>query len=215
MADKITLNTLASIQNDPTAVALINANSATIVSGIDNTLSRDGTSPNQMQAPIDMNGQPLINLPAPTTMDEPLRLADINSIISVIPTITVPGLLRYTLKNVNFNSANTDNAFPITLPSGSSRFRMNTLVVSHASAAISAATVGLFTGAGGTGQTLVANQTVTVSSTSENTAGNMFTVALTNQSTESYTSGSFFLRVGTAQGSAVTADIIFLIQPLT
>lgn len=215
MADKITLNTLASIQNDSTAVALINANSATIVAGIDNTLSRDGTSPNQMQAPIDMNGQPLINLPAPTTMDEPLRLADINSIISVIPTITVPGLLQFTLKGVNFNSANTDNSVVVPLPAGFTNFRVQNIVISSASASISTATAGVFRQTGGTGQVIAANQALTVTQSNINTNNNGMVLTLTNASTEFYFGGSLFFRIGTAQGSPATANVTFLINPLT
>jgi len=52
---KITLNPLASLTNQTTAINLINANSVTTQNAIDNTLSRDGTQPNAMAATIDMN----------------------------------------------------------------------------------------------------------------------------------------------------------------
>lgn len=213
MADKITLNTLASIQNDPTAVALINANSAVIVAGMDNTLSRDGTSPNQMQAPIDMNGQPLINLPAPTTMDEPLRLADINSIISVIPTITVPGFIRYQFSNINFNTTNTDNLLTFTLPAGVSRYRINSLLITHASVALSTATAGLFTGAGGTGLGMAANQSLAgLTQTAENTTGNALALSLVSAGTTALNLTTLYLRIGTAQGVAATANVTLILS---
>lgn len=216
MADKITLNTLASIQNDPTAVALINANSGVIVAGIDNTLSRDGTSPNQMQAPIDMNGQPIINLPAPSTMDSPLRLADIDSIISVIPTITIPGVLRYTLNNVNLNSANTDNTFSFSLPSGFTRWQVFRCLVTNASTSLTTVTAGLFTGAGGIGQTIAANQALSsITQTAANVTGNMFLMSITNPNSEAYSVSTVYFRIGTAQGSAATADVVLQISPLT
>lgn len=44
----------------------INANSALIEAALENTLSRDGTTPNQMTAPIDMNSQNLSNVGALT-----------------------------------------------------------------------------------------------------------------------------------------------------
>lgn len=215
MADKITLNTLSSFQNDTSAVTIVNANTASILAGIDNTLSRDGTSPNQMNAPIDMNGQPIINLPAPVTMDSPLRLADVNSIISVIPTITIPGVLRFTYKNINFNSANTDNTLTFSLPAGVTRWRVSNMFICKASASISTATVGVFTGAGGTGQTIAANQAITITQSAANINNNGMVLVTTNGATEHYDVTTIFLRIGTAQGSAATADLVFEIIPLT
>lgn len=76
MTDKLTLTTLSSLQNDTSATDKINANSAAIITAIDNTLSRDGTSPNQMSADLDMNSHRVLNLPAPANMFEPLRVLD-------------------------------------------------------------------------------------------------------------------------------------------
>lgn len=61
MTDKITLANIASFQNDSTAVAQYNANNALITAAFDNTLSRDGTSPNQMQSNLDMNSFAILN----------------------------------------------------------------------------------------------------------------------------------------------------------
>lgn len=84
---KITLTPLVNLQNETTAVSAINANDAVIVTAFDNTLSRDGTSPNTMSAVIDMNSNQIINLPAPSTVNSPARLID----VVTNPTITVPG----------------------------------------------------------------------------------------------------------------------------
>lgn len=211
MSDKITLGSIASFQNDTTAAAQYNANNAIIITGVDNTLSRDGTSPNQMSAPIDMNSRPIINLPAPSSLGEPLRLADVNSVISVIPTFGNVSQLRYTFKSVNFNSANTDNVLPITLPPGATIWRCNGGNVFNASSVITTATIGLFTGAGGTGITIGSNQTVTISSIAPNTNGNTYTATILNAGTEAYNLASIFLRVGTAQGTPVTADVTIFI----
>lgn len=93
MTDKITLIQLQNQANDSTAVSNINSNSATIQSAFDNTLSRDGTSPNQMGAPLDMNSFPIINLPTPTSNASPLRLQDLASFIGhgTISTLPVGG----------------------------------------------------------------------------------------------------------------------------
>jgi len=77
MTDKVTLANVSSFQNDSSAVATVNANSAAITTAIDNTLSRDGTTPNQMNSELDMNSFQIINLPPPASSNSPARLADV------------------------------------------------------------------------------------------------------------------------------------------
>lgn len=79
---KITLASLANLQNETTAVSTINSNSSIVQTAMDNTLSRDGTSPNQMGSPIDMNSNQILNLPAPISGQSPLRLTDYNTLLS-------------------------------------------------------------------------------------------------------------------------------------
>lgn len=76
---KITLNPVGSLIDATTAAATINSNFATIQTAIDNTLSRDGTTPDQMGSNLDMNSFQVINLPPPATVASPLRLADLTS----------------------------------------------------------------------------------------------------------------------------------------
>lgn len=78
---KITLNNVADLTSTVTSAQTINNNSNTIQVAFDNTLSRDGTNPNQMNAPIDMNSNQIVNLPAPQTVGSPLRLKDLNTFI--------------------------------------------------------------------------------------------------------------------------------------
>ena len=73
---KTTLNDVGSLVDVTTAQSTINNNFAVIQTSMDNTLSRDGTSPNQMGATIDMNSNRLTNLPQPIGGSEPLRLQD-------------------------------------------------------------------------------------------------------------------------------------------
>lgn len=61
------------------AVSTITANNDAIETAFENTLSRDGTSPNQMEANLDMNSHRILNLPAPTTSTEPLRVMDVDA----------------------------------------------------------------------------------------------------------------------------------------
>lgn len=83
---KIVLNDVGDLTSFTTAAAVINANSAAIEVAMENTLSRDGTQPNTMSADLDMNGNRILNLPAPASVGEPARLVD----VVTNPTITVP-----------------------------------------------------------------------------------------------------------------------------
>lgn len=74
---KITLTDLVNLQNETTAVNAINNNNAAIEVAMENTLSRDGTSPNQMGANLDMNSHRILNLPVPVDLTEPLRKGDL------------------------------------------------------------------------------------------------------------------------------------------
>lgn len=74
---KLVLADLVNLQNEPTAVGTINANSALIEAALEKTLSRDGTSPNTMGATLDMNANHIINLPPAGSLLEPLRYQDL------------------------------------------------------------------------------------------------------------------------------------------
>lgn len=80
MTDKITLGDVSSFQNDTTATVIVNSNSSIIQTAFDNTLSRDGTAPNQMEASLDMNSNQILNLPIPATADSPARLQDLSTV---------------------------------------------------------------------------------------------------------------------------------------
>lgn len=70
---KLTLNNVGNLIDATTAATTINDNSAAIVAAMENTLSRDGTSPNQMESDLDMNSNKILNLPKATSDTEPLR----------------------------------------------------------------------------------------------------------------------------------------------
>ena len=58
--------------------------------GFENTLSRDGSSPNAMEAPLDMNGQRILNLPVPAADNDPVRLTDLNNATIFAGEVPVP-----------------------------------------------------------------------------------------------------------------------------
>lgn len=72
---KLTLTDLANLQNEGTAVSAINANNALIETAMENTLSRNGTSPNSMSADFDMNSHRILNLLDAATAQEPVTLS--------------------------------------------------------------------------------------------------------------------------------------------
>ncbi len=83
---KVTLSQVGDLTNSTTARTTINSNTDALQTAFDNTLSRDGSSPNSMSASLDMDSHQIINLPAPGTVNSPARLIDVTS----NPTIEVP-----------------------------------------------------------------------------------------------------------------------------
>ena len=88
---KVTLNDLTNLNNQQSSINTINGNNTTIETAFDNTLSRDGSAPNQMEATLDMNSNHVINLPEPAHGHEPLRLQDITNFIDQFALVQTPG----------------------------------------------------------------------------------------------------------------------------
>lgn len=114
---------------------------------------------------------------------------------------------------VDFNVANNDWQFPIVFPAGTTRYRVLFAQIYEASASLTTATVGLFSGAGGTGVAIIAGGTAVTVSTGADATNNNFQSILGNGTT-SFTVPTLYFRVGTPEGSAATAlvvlNIIFL-----
>lgn len=58
---KLTLSDIQTLSNQSSAVALLNSNFTAIEDAIENTLSRNGATPNQMNADLDLNSKRVIN----------------------------------------------------------------------------------------------------------------------------------------------------------
>lgn len=58
---KVTINPLASLTNEQSAVNTLNSNFTAVKDAIEDTLSRSGEVPNQMEADLDMNGNDVSN----------------------------------------------------------------------------------------------------------------------------------------------------------
>jgi len=76
---KVTLQDITSWFNKTTR---INANNDTIEQAFENTLSRDGTVPNSMNASLDMNFNEIINLGAPTAGQSAARWVDVTDFVN-------------------------------------------------------------------------------------------------------------------------------------
>jgi hypothetical protein len=81
---KLTLQDVLSWFNSGPTIA---ANNRAIEAAIENTLSRDGTSPNDMDADLDMGGHRVTNLAAPVEGSDAVRLQDIMEGIEIIQTV--------------------------------------------------------------------------------------------------------------------------------
>jgi hypothetical protein len=79
---KLTLSDIASLTNEQTFISSTNANYTLIEEVLENTLSRDGTSPNTMDADFDMDSNRILNLPAATSSTEPVRKSEFDSTIA-------------------------------------------------------------------------------------------------------------------------------------
>lgn len=101
---KLTLSNLANLQNEATAVSTINGNNATLTTAFDNTLSRDGSIPNQMMNNLDMNDNQIINLPAPVSGSSPARLVDVISNPTLVLTIPAIGTSGSVVGLLNTNN---------------------------------------------------------------------------------------------------------------
>ncbi len=107
---KITLNNIADLTQPVTAATIINSNSNTVQTAFDNTLSRDGTSPNQMESNLDMNNNQILNLPSPATANSPVRLQDLSTFsgggtITTIPTGGTSGQVLMKNSSSNFDAS--------------------------------------------------------------------------------------------------------------
>ncbi len=76
---KVTLNDPATL--DSSILALITANNTAIENAMEKTLSRDGTSPNSMEADLDMDGNQILNLPEPSANTDVVRKIDLDEAV--------------------------------------------------------------------------------------------------------------------------------------
>lgn len=112
-------------------------------------------------------------------------------------------------KGVSVNGTNTDQA-TVTIPYTKYIVRKITLTNPSSSlGATSTATIGVFTGAGGTGTTVVTAATVLGV-----TAATKFADLILAVTADTLTSSTLTIRTGVAQGSAITCDFYIIVDPV-
>jgi hypothetical protein len=129
------------------------------------------------------------------------------------------GLLAYTLKGINFNSANTDNLFNLVLPPGYSNYLVNAVYLSGASHTLVTATASVWTAAAAGGTAIVANASaITVSGTASGAATSAQSFTVVGANTVMWALASvpiLYFRVQNAEGAAATGTVTILITPVS
>jgi hypothetical protein len=77
---KLTLDTVANPENQSSFVSQLNSNFDAIETALENTVSRDGTSPNTLTADLDLNNQKIVNLATPTASADAATKAYVDSV---------------------------------------------------------------------------------------------------------------------------------------
>lgn len=96
---KLVLDDVTSLQSEPSALQTMASNNDRIEAAFDKTLSRDGTSPNQMEAPLDLNGFRILNIGSPIEGTDVARLQDVREALSVEAILIPPLINNYILSN--------------------------------------------------------------------------------------------------------------------
>jgi hypothetical protein len=102
---KLTLNDITTGFNSATAQ---NTNNALIETALENTISRDGSSPNAMSANLDMGSYEIVNVGAPTNNSSVARLQDVLDGADV--SISTATLTTIVDSGGNFTSDNVEGA---------------------------------------------------------------------------------------------------------
>lgn len=111
---------------------------------------------------------------------------------------------------VNLNSANTDFLVPLT--DSYTNYVVRRVMITNSSIATpSTCTVGVFTAAAAGGNTLVSSAGITLA----NATSSYFDMTLASSATNTVqTAAALYVRVGTAQGAAATADVYIYGDPI-
>jgi len=136
---------------------------------------------------------------------------------ATIPTSDVANASEAAFRVASYNlNATGDTPVAISMPPGATRWTLFAVRVSNSTGNLpnGTATVGLYTGAGRTGTTLVAQQALNavITSQADATAGNAGTTATAVGATQSFTATTIYLNVQTAQGATAAVDVAIVLR---
>lgn len=122
-----------------------------------------------------------------------------------------PGQVIIISRTVNFNALG-DSSFSVTLPDVYTRYFLNSVRITGASASISTAQFGVFSAISGGGTALIASGTaISVTSAAENTANN---AQITNGPTDrTFNFTTLYFRVTQVQGGVSAANVQLVLSP--
>lgn len=102
--------TLTDITSGYQSTTVYNANNDAIETALDNTLSRDGTSPNTMGANLDMNSNKIVNLTDGVNNQDAVTVAQLNA-ASVVASTAAASAVTLADAGGNYDAATVEAAF--------------------------------------------------------------------------------------------------------
>lgn len=124
-----------------------------------------------------------------------------------------PAYISVVAKGLNFNQTSTDNSIAFTLPAGTTTYKVEKVTVWGASHTLTTATASLYTAASAGGANICADQALTPTSGTADTALDMQDLTIASATT-AFTDTPLFFRLGTAEGAAATANVTIILRIL-
>ena len=136
---------------------------------------------------------------------------------ATIPTSDIANASEAAFRVANYNlNATGDTPVTIVMPPGATRWTLFAVRLSNSTGNLpnGTGTLGLYTGAGRTGTTLVTQQALNavITSQADATAGNAGTTATAVGATQSFTATTIYLNVQTAQGATAAVDVAIVLR---
>jgi hypothetical protein len=197
---KYTPTELTNLTSESSAVTTINNNLQDIADALENTLSRDGTSPNAMNALLDMNTYRILNLPVATTNTEPVRKAEFD--VGIAPLTSIAASVAAAAASATAAAASAGNAST----SATTATTQAGIATTQATNAATSATTATTQAGTATTQAGLASTSATNAATSATTATTQAGIATTQAGNASTSAGSAATSATTATTQAGLAS---------
>lgn len=110
---KVTLPDIGTLSNQSSAREAMNENFDLIEEAFDNTLSRDGTTPNQMEADIDLNGNTLLNVADPVADGDAVNKRYVGTLVNEFVSEIAETLIEGTARMDEFTATAGQTEFTL------------------------------------------------------------------------------------------------------